>query len=68
MALARSGEVYTFGMNNKGQCGRDFPPLTRESSAQSAVVEAGAAPTDNQVEDESSDRDTDQDPIAGRTA
>lgn len=25
VALTRSGEVYTFGMNHKGQCGRDFP-------------------------------------------
>ena len=24
VALTRDGEVFTFGMNNKGQCGRDF--------------------------------------------
>ena len=24
VVLAKSGEVFTFGMNNKGQCGRDF--------------------------------------------
>ena len=24
VALTRDGDVYTFGMNNKGQCGRDF--------------------------------------------
>ena len=25
VALTKEGEVFTFGMNNKGQCGRDFP-------------------------------------------
>ena len=25
VALTKEGEVFTFGMNNKGQCGREFP-------------------------------------------
>ena len=25
VALTLNNEVFTFGMNNKGQCGRDFP-------------------------------------------
>ena len=29
-ALSSRGHVYTFGMNNKGQCGRDLAP-SRES-------------------------------------
>ena len=30
IALTKDGEVFTFGMNNKGQCGREFP-LPKES-------------------------------------
>ena len=25
VALTSKGQVFTFGINNKGQCGRDFP-------------------------------------------
>lgn len=25
VALSSKGQVFTFGINNKGQCGRDFP-------------------------------------------
>ena len=25
VALTNKGQVFTFGINNKGQCGRDFP-------------------------------------------
>jgi E3 ubiquitin-protein ligase MYCBP2 len=32
VVLTRDGDVFTFGMNNKGQCGRDFP-TSREGSA-----------------------------------
>ena len=30
VALTKEGDVFTFGMNNKGQCGREFP-LPKES-------------------------------------
>ena len=26
VALTKEGHIYTFGINNKGQCGRDFTP------------------------------------------
>jgi len=26
IALTNKGRIYTFGINNKGQCGRDFNP------------------------------------------
>lgn len=26
VALTSKGRIYTFGINNKGQCGRDFNP------------------------------------------
>lgn len=41
VALTKDGDIYTFGMNNKGQCGRDFPP-PKESSADAALI-AGSA-------------------------
>ena len=31
VALTKEGEVFTFGMNNKGQCGREFTPPPKES-------------------------------------
>ena len=53
------GDVYTFGMNNKGQCGRDFPAakdfqLPTASSILSSNVSAMEAP-----EDINSDHDID---------
>ena len=26
VALTKEGHIFTFGINNKGQCGRDFTP------------------------------------------
>ncbi len=44
VALTKSGEVYTFGMNNKGQCGRDFPGASRDLT--SAPSSAGQVADD----------------------
>lgn len=30
VALTSKGQVYTFGINNKYQCGRDFVPQSKE--------------------------------------
>lgn len=30
VALTSKGQVYTFGINNKYQCGRDFAPSNKE--------------------------------------
>jgi E3 ubiquitin-protein ligase MYCBP2 len=30
VALTNKGHVYTFGINNKGQCGRDFAAQIKE--------------------------------------
>ncbi|KPP60387.1 hypothetical protein Z043_121621, partial [Scleropages formosus] len=40
--LTKSGEVWTFGVNNKGQCGRDTGGLTQSGKAQ-AVDSVGTA-------------------------
>ena len=32
VALTNKGQVYTFGINNKYQCGRDFLPTNKEGS------------------------------------
>lgn len=31
IALTTSGQVYTFGINNKGQCGRDFATVSSQT-------------------------------------
>lgn len=30
VALTSKGHIYTFGINNKGQCGREFTPLVKD--------------------------------------
>lgn len=35
VALTNKGHVYSFGINNKGQCGRDFAPHPKESASES---------------------------------
>lgn len=30
VALTNKGHIYTFGINNKGQCGRDFAGQVKE--------------------------------------
>jgi alpha-tubulin suppressor-like RCC1 family protein len=32
VALTNKGHVYTFGINNKGQCGRDFAAQIKEGA------------------------------------
>ena len=39
IALDKNGDVFSFGMNNKGQCGREFP-AKKESSEVSAAASA----------------------------
>ena len=36
VALTTAGHIYTFGINNKGQCGRDLTSLSSASGAQAA--------------------------------
>jgi len=36
VALTNKGHVYTFGINNKGQCGRDLIPQVKESKLELA--------------------------------
>ena len=43
VALTKEGDIFTFGMNNKGQCGRDFPPA-KESSADPNLAASSAMP------------------------
>lgn len=42
VALTKEGDIFTFGMNNKGQCGRDFPP-PKENLAETSAQAAGAS-------------------------
>lgn len=44
LALTENGEVFSFGMNNKGQCGRDGVPMKRTSNA--SFRDAGAEGND----------------------
>ncbi|KAF4527994.1 hypothetical protein B566_EDAN012401, partial [Ephemera danica] len=39
VALTSKGHVYTFGINNKGQCGRDFTVTVREAPAAVVAME-----------------------------
>lgn len=38
VVLTNKGQVYTFGINNKGQCGRDFTTVTHLASKEVTVV------------------------------
>lgn len=38
VALTNKGQVYTFGINNKYQCGRDFVPLNKEGNILNLIV------------------------------
>ena len=61
VALTRDGEVYTFGMNNKGQCGREFTNPKDFSIAinlgQQTAAASGAS--GEAIEDVNSDHDLD---------
>ncbi|KAB0796834.1 hypothetical protein PPYR_10895 [Photinus pyralis] len=49
VALTTKGQVFTFGINNKYQCGRDFMPFNKEESAPTVVaMETGGASHDEQ--------------------
>lgn len=57
LALTNKGHVYTFGINNKGQCGRDFTPQSKDgaSAIEGTHVPDGAncmslAPAESRVE------------------
>ena len=51
VALSAAQEVFTFGVNNKGQCGREFPSFAtlaanrhdQQAAAAAAAGEGGAA-------------------------
>ena len=47
VALSSTGEVFTFGMNNKGQCGREFPV---KSESQTEAGEGSDHDADNEAE------------------
>ena len=32
VVLTNKGHVYSFGINNKGQCGRDFNPVSKDNA------------------------------------
>jgi E3 ubiquitin-protein ligase MYCBP2 len=38
VALTNKGQVYTFGINNKGQCGRDFATQIKEGMVHIDVI------------------------------
>lgn len=41
VALTNRGQVYTFGINNKGQCGRDFASQIKEGTVHMNVIHVG---------------------------
>ena len=41
VALTNKGQVYTFGINNKGQCGRDFASQIKEGMVYLNVIYVG---------------------------
>ena len=57
LALTNSGSVYTFGINNKGQCGRDGPPFPsqRKSTEGNFSLAEISSLHDVVTEDESED-------------
>jgi len=60
VALTDKGQVYTFGINNKGQCGRDGPPSSSPPKpsashlSQTTIPIPGADAIDDEVESEDS--------------
>ena len=48
IALTKSGEVYSFGMNNKGQCGRDYP-AAKDGAQVDGIFGAGAEAAADEV-------------------
>ena len=58
VALTRDGEVFTFGMNNKGQCGRDFTN-PKDQVPQPLPQPQGQVASAEAIEDVNSDHDLD---------
>lgn len=50
LALTENGELYSFGMNNKGQCGRDVLQSKRFSSASSRDAPSAVSIEGNDIE------------------
>ena len=48
--LTDSGHVYTFGPNNKGQCGRDFTSTNRERTCYLPQLSSVAADSKNVID------------------
>ncbi len=63
VALNKDGEVFTFGMNNKGQCGRDFPGARGDVSGASGAAMSSpfVALAGEGLEDVNSDHDIEPD-------
>ena len=61
VVLTRDGEVFTFGMNNKGQCGREFtnPKDQVPSLPVATPLGASASAASEAIEDVNSDHDLD---------
>ncbi|XP_035682944.1 E3 ubiquitin-protein ligase MYCBP2-like isoform X1 [Branchiostoma floridae] len=53
--LTAKGEVFTFGVNNKGQCGRDFTPQQKEGASAGAMAVGAEDDHDEDVTEEASD-------------
>ena len=43
IALDKNGDVFSFGMNNKGQCGRDFPAKKDCTEVSAVAASSGTA-------------------------
>ena len=50
VALTKEGEVFTFGMNNKGQCGREFS-IPKETHSVTAVVSSACVQSSTDATD-----------------
>ncbi|KAJ9574765.1 hypothetical protein L9F63_008079, partial [Diploptera punctata] len=55
VALTNKGHVYTFGINNKGQCGRDFATQIKEVSIDVPMIVAMETTGEEEAEDEELD-------------
>ncbi|KAK6172343.1 hypothetical protein SNE40_016020 [Patella caerulea] len=51
VALTNKGQIYTFGINNKGQCGRDYTPGASREAIPSQNVTMAEEEEDNDAED-----------------
>ncbi|ESO93790.1 hypothetical protein LOTGIDRAFT_153260, partial [Lottia gigantea] len=51
VALSNKGQIYTFGINNKGQCGRDFTPGASREAIPSQNVTMAEEEEENDAEE-----------------